>query len=104
LKICWGEDAAACVQTVKRLWPNEALPGQLSQELPSPRHFEQAAELVTDKLIAEAVPCGPDPQTHIQAIQKHVDAGFDEVYIQQVGPDQEGYFAFLEREVLPHFA
>ena len=104
LKVCWGEDEDACVKTAHRIWPNEALPGQLAQELPSPRHFEQAAELVTEDHIREAVPCGPDPQKHIDAIREHVDAGFDEVYVQQIGPDQEGFFAFYEREVLPHFS
>ena len=28
---------------VHRLWPNEALPGELAQILPTPEHFEQAA-------------------------------------------------------------
>ena len=104
LKVCWGEDTEACVKTAHRIWPNEGLPGQLAQELPSPAHFEQAAELVTLDHIRESVPCGPDPETHIKAIQEHVDAGFDEVYVQQIGPDQEGFFAFYEREVLPHFS
>ena len=43
LKVCWGPDRDACVQTAHRMWPNEALEGELAQVLPSPRHFEQAA-------------------------------------------------------------
>ena len=27
------------------------------------------------------------------------NAGFDEVYINQIGPDQEGFFRFSEREL-----
>ena len=34
-------------ETAHRLWPNEALPGELAQILPTPAHFEQACELVT---------------------------------------------------------
>jgi len=30
-----------------------------------------------------------------------VDAGFTQVYVHQIGPDQEGFFRFYEREVLP---
>ena len=30
-----------------------------------------------------------------------VDAGFDEIYIAQIGPDQEGFFRFYTDEVLP---
>jgi hypothetical protein len=37
------------------------------------------------------------------AIQEYVEAGYDHVYIHQVGPE-EGFFDFYEREVLPAFA
>ena len=49
-----------CVRTVHRLWPNEGLGGELAQVLPKPAHFEQACALVTEEMIAESVPCGPD--------------------------------------------
>jgi G6PDH family F420-dependent oxidoreductase len=101
LKVCWGEDEAACVDLVHRLWPNEGLPGELPQVLPTPEHFEQATQLVTREMIAEQVPCGPDADRHAAAIQEHVDAGFDEVYINQIGPDQQGFLDFYTRELLP---
>ena len=103
LKICWGPDEAECVKTVHRLWPTEALPGELSQVLPMPAHYEQACELVTEDMIAETVPCGPDPEKHVAAIQAYFDAGFDEVYVNQIGDDQEGFLAFAARELLPRF-
>jgi G6PDH family F420-dependent oxidoreductase len=101
LKVCWGEDEAACVDLVHRLWPNHALPGELPLVLPTPEHFEQATQLVTREMVAEQVPCGPDADTHAAAVQEHVDAGFDEVYINQIGPDQAGFLEFYTREVLP---
>jgi G6PDH family F420-dependent oxidoreductase len=104
LKVCWGEDREACVRTAHRLWPNEALEGELAQVLPSPRHFEQATKLVTEDQISASLACGPDPGEHIAAIQEVVDAGFDEVYVGQIGPDHEGFVDFYAREILPHFA
>ena len=104
LKVCWGEDREACVRAVHRLWPNEVLAGELAQILPSPRHFEQATALVTEQHISDAVACGPDPQEHIDALAAVVDAGFDEVYVGQIGPDHAGFVDFYAREVLPHFA
>jgi hypothetical protein len=46
-------------------------------------------------------PCGPDPQTHLEALQVHLDAGYDEVYVNQIGPDQDGFFSFYAEQVLP---
>jgi G6PDH family F420-dependent oxidoreductase len=99
--VCWAEEEARARQTAHRWWPNAALKGELSVELPLPRHFEQAAETVTEDDVAEAIVCGPDPERHLEAIRAFVDAGFDHVYIHQVGPDQEGFFRFYRREVLP---
>jgi hypothetical protein len=45
--------------------------------------------------------CGPDVDAHVKAVQEYADAGYDHVCIHQVGPDQAGFFAFYEREVLP---
>ncbi len=30
-----------------------------------------------------------------------MDAGYDEVFVQQIGPDQEGFFRFWAEEVAP---
>jgi G6PDH family F420-dependent oxidoreductase len=103
-KVCFGSDEAECRRTVHRLWPNEALPGELAQILPTPAHFEQATELVTEEMIGEAVPCGPDLERHVAALQEYADAGFDELYVQQIGPDQDRFFEVFAAEVLPRFA
>jgi G6PDH family F420-dependent oxidoreductase len=99
---CWAEDEAQARRTALEYWPNAALPGQLGQELPLPRRFEQATQLVTEEQVAEAIVCGRD-RKHAQAIQEYVDAGCDHVYVHQVGPDQEGFLDFYRREILPRF-
>jgi G6PDH family F420-dependent oxidoreductase len=104
LKVCWAEDEAQARRTVHRLWPNQGLPGELGQILPTPRHFEQATQIVTEEMATEPTPCGPDPERHVAAIREYFDAGYDEVYVAQIGRDQEGFMRFYEREVLPRFA
>ena len=84
--------------------PNERLPGELAQVLPTPEHFEQASQLVTEEMIAEIVPCGPDLDEHLQTIQEYADAGVDELHIQQIGGGHEAFFDAYEREILPKFA
>ncbi|WHT15954.1 TIGR03557 family F420-dependent LLM class oxidoreductase [Crossiella sp. CA-258035] len=100
-KVCWAETEEKAVETVHRLWPNESLPGELAQVLPAPRHFEQAAELITPEMSRQAVPCGPDVDAHLAALRSYVDAGFDEVYVQQIGPEQEEFFRNWAEHVLP---
>jgi G6PDH family F420-dependent oxidoreductase len=104
MKVCWGEDEKQARQTAYRLWPNEQLPGELAQILPTPAHFEQASELVNEEMVAEEVPCGPDLELHIKAIEEYRDAGFDELYIQQIGSRQERFFEVYADEILPRFA
>lgn len=94
----------AAVKTVKEIWPNEGIPGELAQVLPNPAHFEQAAELVTEEMISGAVPCGPDLDEHIASIQEFADAGVDELFIQQIGSDHDELFKVYASEVLPRFA
>jgi coenzyme F420-dependent glucose-6-phosphate dehydrogenase len=101
LAVCWGHDEAAARRTAYEYWPTAAVRGELSQELPTPAHFEQAAEMVHEEDVAQAIICGPDPERHIAGVQEFVDAGYDHVYIHQIGLDQEGFFRFYERDVLP---
>jgi G6PDH family F420-dependent oxidoreductase len=103
LKVCWGEDESAAVDHVARLWPNEGLPGELAQILPTPAHFEQASELVTKEMLAEEIVCGPDIERHVEALQAYADAGFDELYVNQIGPEQDAFFDAYREHVLPRF-
>jgi coenzyme F420-dependent glucose-6-phosphate dehydrogenase len=73
-------------------------------ELPLPAHFEQATTDVTEGQVADRIVCGPDPERHREAIHRFVSAGFDHVYVHQVGPDQEGFLRFYAEEVLPTLA
>jgi hypothetical protein len=88
-------------RTALEWWPNAAIPGELGQVLPQPAHFEQAAQLVTEERIAESIACGPDPEVHLDFVRRYVAAGYDHVFLHQVGPDQDGFISFCERELLP---
>lgn len=101
LTVCWNEDREQAVELAHRLWPNTAVPGQLSQDLPTVAHFEQAVEMVTPDMIAQSIPCGPDPEPIITSIQEAATAGADHIYLHQIGPDQRGFVDFFQREVRP---
>jgi G6PDH family F420-dependent oxidoreductase len=99
LKACWAPDAAEARQTMLRLWPSDFIPGEAAQLLPLPRHFAQVSELVTEDMVA--APCGPDPEPYLAAVREFEQAGFDEVYLQQVGGRLEDAFEFFATQVLP---
>jgi G6PDH family F420-dependent oxidoreductase len=99
--VCWAASDASARKTLHEIWPNAGVPGDLSQELPLPQHFVEAARLVTPEMLAEQMPAGPDVEPYVEAIGEYVDAGVENVYIHQVGPDQEGFFRFYTEELRP---
>ena len=101
VKVCWGEDESAARKLTHELWATTGVPGELNQELPMPAHFEQAASTVTEEKVAESISCGPDPEVHLEALRKYLDAGYDKVYVSQIGDDQEGFLRFFFKEVAP---
>lgn len=102
--VCWAEDEAEARKTALEVWPNAGVKGQLSQDLPTPRHFESAARMLTEDDVAATVVCGPDVSRHVEVIRTYADAGYSHVYIHQVGPDQEGFFRFAREELRPALA
>jgi G6PDH family F420-dependent oxidoreductase len=102
-KVCFGADEAECRRTAHRLWPNDAIPGELAQILPTPAHFEQTAELVTEEMVAASIVCGPDLDAHVSHLQQYADAGVDELFVQQVGSGHEAFFDAYAKHVLPRF-
>jgi coenzyme F420-dependent glucose-6-phosphate dehydrogenase len=99
--VCWAESEQEARRTAHVIWPNAGMGGALSQELATPEHYEAAAELVTEDDVAESVVCGADPERHLEQIRTYQKAGFDHVYVHQIGPDQQGFLRFYEREIIP---
>jgi G6PDH family F420-dependent oxidoreductase len=100
-KVCFAPTADEGVAIAHRLWANSGLPGELSQVLPSPRHFEQASQLVTEEMTRNSVVCGPDPADHVKAFEPFVSAGFDRVYVANMGEHYEGMIRLYGEQVLP---
>ena len=72
----------------------------------SPKHFEQVSSLVTKDMTRDALAHGPDADDHVAAFRPFAEAGFDEIYLSQIGgrddnSDIAGFFDFYRDEVLP---
>lgn len=101
LTVCWAAEEPAARKTAHEWWPIAALPGGLMPALATPRLFEEATTAVTEEMVARAIVCGPDPGRHLAALQAFEAAGYSQVYVHQVGLDQEGFFDFYRKAILP---
>jgi G6PDH family F420-dependent oxidoreductase len=100
-KVAYASSAEEGWEHAHRLWPNAGLPGELAQVLPTPEHFEQASELVTMESTRGSVVAGNDPAQHIEQIQAYEAAGYDELYVANMGPHFLEMIEFYGRDVLP---
>ncbi|MBJ7357859.1 TIGR03557 family F420-dependent LLM class oxidoreductase [Nocardioides sp.] len=101
VKVSWAETEDEGVDIAHRLWANAGLPGELAQVLPSPQHFEQASQLVTKESTADSIVAGSDVDRHVRQLQDYVDAGYDEVYVANMGPHYVAMIEAYGRDVLP---
>lgn len=89
--LCLGPDEDEAQRTVHEQWPNAAITGQLSQDLPTWSHFEMAAAMVQPDDVV-SIPHGPDVGPVVDKVSTYLDNGFDHVYFHQIGSDQKYFF------------
>jgi coenzyme F420-dependent glucose-6-phosphate dehydrogenase len=104
IDLCWAQDEDTARKTVREIWPNAGLAGQLSQDLPTPKHFEDATDVLTEEQVTGSVPCGPEVGPVVESVRAYIKAGYDHLYFHQVGPDQEAFFRFWNKELQPALA
>jgi G6PDH family F420-dependent oxidoreductase len=100
ISVAFDRSRDAGLERAAATWPLNGIPGELSQELPLPRHFEQAAGGVQPADLRDQVPAGPDAGPYLEAIERFAKAGFDHVALHQIGEDQAGFIEFARRELL----
>jgi coenzyme F420-dependent glucose-6-phosphate dehydrogenase len=109
-KRCIGQVHVSIATTIdeaigvaREWWPNGAVPSMVLSELARPKDFEALTTDVADDAIRTSVVCTVDAEPVIRAIDRFVAAGFDAVYVHQVGPDQHRLADLARSELLPHY-
>jgi G6PDH family F420-dependent oxidoreductase len=97
--VCWAKSKDEAMTNAQRAWPNAALPSRVGWDIRSPKLFNPLVKVLSREQVAKSIICGPDPEPYAKAIQEYHDAGFDHVYLHQVGHDQEGFFRFYQQEL-----
>lgn len=101
INVCWAEKEADARNTVMEWWPMSGIKGQLMQELALTSDFAAAGEMATEDDVMETVVAGADPEAYLAEIRKFSGAGYTHIWLHQIGPDQEGFFNFFERQIAP---
>jgi coenzyme F420-dependent glucose-6-phosphate dehydrogenase len=105
LDVCVADDEGEARRIAHAQWAAPAaVPSRLLAKLRVPADFEAVASLITEDRVAERIVCGADVERHVARIEEFLAAGFDHVHVHQVGADQERFFSFYERDVLPQLA
>jgi G6PDH family F420-dependent oxidoreductase len=102
MALCYDTDRDAAVQRAHEQFRWFGMGWQVNADLPAPSSFEAATQFVTPEQVAEALPCGPDVEEHVEKIKPFLDAGFTEVALVQIGAEQQDAFIRWARdELLP---
>ena len=99
--VCWADDEEEAKKTALEWWPNAVAGGNLPWELPLPSHSRTPPSGPTRRRSPRRSSAGRIPSGTSRRSREFVEAGYDHVYLHQVGPDQVGFIEFAERELLP---
>ena len=101
MTMCWAKDMETAKKTAFEFWRTSTVPGPLHPYLALPKYFDAISQLSTPEELAKQIPMGPDPETYVKQIRTRVDAGFNQIFLHQIGHDQHGFFDFASREIMP---
>jgi G6PDH family F420-dependent oxidoreductase len=100
LHVSWAESQEAAMDQAVKEWPNGGMPFPKA-DIRNPEDFAAMAQFVRPENYKNRVLVTPDLAEHIAHIQHFIDLGFTEVYVHNVGRNQEAFIAAYGRDVLP---
>jgi G6PDH family F420-dependent oxidoreductase len=99
LSFCYDRDRDVAARMAHRCWRTAAVPGQLSQDLPTVAHFETATSSVRVDDMPDLMPCGPDLEPIVERARAAIEAGVDHLYFHQIGPRQDEFLRIWDAEL-----
>jgi G6PDH family F420-dependent oxidoreductase len=100
LHISYATTREAAVEQAVREWPNGGMRFP-KQDIRNPEDFAQMAQLVRPEHMEGRVFMSADLGEHARHLQSYIDYGFDELYVHNVGRNQQEFIQAFGREVLP---
>ena len=100
IHVSWAPTQEEAEQNALNAWPNGGMPFP-KQDIKNPEDFENMAKLVRIENFANRMLISADLEEHVAQIQRFVDMGFDEVYVHNVGREQEPFIKLYGEKVIP---
>src|SRR5690625_2164328 len=99
--ICWADTDEKAEQEAFQQWKTNAFPSQILTTLRTPQALEAAASHVRPSDMHQSLRISSSAQQHIDWIAQDLELGFEEIYLHQVGTNQEAFIDFFAEKVLP---
>ncbi len=100
LHVSWAGDQGEAEEQAMREWPNGGMPFPKG-DIRNPEDFAAMAKLVHIDNFKNRVLMSADLDEHFEHVQRFVDLGFDEVYVHNVGRNQEEFIRAYGERVIP---
>jgi G6PDH family F420-dependent oxidoreductase len=102
IALSYDDDAQVAVKRAMEQFRWSLGSWQVNAELPLPASFDGASRTVRAEDLTKQLPCGPDLESHVEAIRAFEGAGYTHVALVQVGADtQDEFIAWAASELLP---
>jgi coenzyme F420-dependent glucose-6-phosphate dehydrogenase len=100
LHVSWADSKAAATEQAVREWPTGGMRFP-KQDIRNPEDFEAMSALVRPEDFVGRVMMSADLEEHLAYVQHSIDVGFTEVYVHNVGRNQEEFLRAYAKDVLP---
>jgi coenzyme F420-dependent glucose-6-phosphate dehydrogenase len=102
VKLSYDETDEKAIEGAHEQWRTNVLEGEVSEELRTPKQFEDAAKTVTPEHVRKAVRVSRDLGQHAEWLRGDLEAGFDALMLHNVNRAQALFIDAFARGVLPN--
>jgi G6PDH family F420-dependent oxidoreductase len=100
IHLSWARTAEQAMDQALREWPNGGMAFP-KQDIKQPEDFAAMAKLVRPEHFLNRCEVSHKLAEQIENIQHYIDMGFDEIYLHNVGRNQDEFIDVFAKEVLP---
>ncbi|MFI7604979.1 TIGR03885 family FMN-dependent LLM class oxidoreductase [Micromonospora sp. NPDC049366] len=99
--LSWAADEQTALGNAYDQWRTAILGSDLGWDLATPADLAEATAYVRPEDMREHVLVSSEPGRHADWLQAYADLGVDEMYLHQVGLDQDGFLDVFGARILP---